>query len=130
MWPFGVALRGEASNHLELRWLQTVVVSVEEKAHGMRQVGIGKASVSTPLLRCREVELTSKPDRSAAADVNPNWLHCDGAVTANARVSAGLCTACGEGSPAEGVLAGGGLGGVLVGRGAIMAGRRQVADPR
>jgi hypothetical protein len=32
LWPFGVALRGEASNHLELRWLKTVVVSVEEKA--------------------------------------------------------------------------------------------------
>ena len=31
-WPFGVALRGEASNHLELRWLETVVVSVEETA--------------------------------------------------------------------------------------------------
>jgi len=26
-------LRGEASNHLKLRWLKTVVVSVEEKAH-------------------------------------------------------------------------------------------------
>jgi hypothetical protein len=26
-WPFGVALRGEASNHLMLRWLKTVVVS-------------------------------------------------------------------------------------------------------
>jgi hypothetical protein len=46
LWPFGVALRGEASNHLELRWLKTVVVSVEEKAHVMCQVGIGKASVS------------------------------------------------------------------------------------
>jgi hypothetical protein len=32
LWPFGVALRGEASNHLKLRWLKTVVVSVEEKA--------------------------------------------------------------------------------------------------
>ena len=31
MWPFGVALRGEASSHLELRWLTTVVVSVEER---------------------------------------------------------------------------------------------------
>jgi hypothetical protein len=31
-WPFGVALRGEASNHLMLRWLMTVVVSDEEKA--------------------------------------------------------------------------------------------------
>jgi hypothetical protein len=45
VWPFGVALRGEASNHLMLRWLKTVVVSDEEKAHVMRQVGIRKASV-------------------------------------------------------------------------------------
>src|SRR5690242_10417191 len=32
-WPFGVALWGEASNRLMLRWLMTVVVSDEEKAH-------------------------------------------------------------------------------------------------
>ncbi len=32
-WPFGVALRGVASNRLMLRWLKTVVVSDEEKAH-------------------------------------------------------------------------------------------------
>jgi hypothetical protein len=32
LWPFGVALRGEASNHLTLRWLKTVVVNGEEKA--------------------------------------------------------------------------------------------------
>jgi hypothetical protein len=31
VWPFGVALREEASNHLMLRWLTTVVVSDEEK---------------------------------------------------------------------------------------------------
>ncbi|MCX5323845.1 hypothetical protein [Streptomyces sp. NBC_00120] len=31
-WPFEVALRGEISNHLMLRWLKTVVVSDEEKA--------------------------------------------------------------------------------------------------
>jgi hypothetical protein len=31
-WPFGVALRGEASNHLMLRWLKTVVVNDGEKA--------------------------------------------------------------------------------------------------
>lgn len=71
MWPFGVALRGEASNHLELRWLTTVVVSVEEKAHVMRQVGIGKASESEPLLTCREVETTSKPGRSAVVRDEP-----------------------------------------------------------
>ena len=39
LWPSGAALRGEASSHLKLRWLKTVVVSVEEKAHMMRQVG-------------------------------------------------------------------------------------------
>jgi hypothetical protein len=49
LWPFGVALWGEMPNRLKLRWLKTVVVSVEEKAHVMRQVGIGKASVSEPL---------------------------------------------------------------------------------
>ena len=27
LWPSGVALRGEASNHRMLRWLKTVVVS-------------------------------------------------------------------------------------------------------
>ena len=32
-WPFGVALRGAASNRLMLRWLKTVVVSDEGKAH-------------------------------------------------------------------------------------------------
>jgi hypothetical protein len=38
LWPSGVALWGEASNHLVLRWLKTVVVSVEEKAAESRQV--------------------------------------------------------------------------------------------
>ena len=42
VWPFGVALRGEASNHRVLRWLKAVVVSDAEKAHSMRQVGIRK----------------------------------------------------------------------------------------
>ncbi len=32
LWPFGVALRREASNRLMLRWLKTVVVSDEEMA--------------------------------------------------------------------------------------------------
>jgi hypothetical protein len=36
-----------------LRWLKTVVVSDEEKAHVMRQVGAGKTSASESLLRCR-----------------------------------------------------------------------------
>ena len=53
LWPFGAALRGVVSNRLELRWLKTVVVSVEEKAHWMRQVGTGKVSASESLLTCR-----------------------------------------------------------------------------
>jgi hypothetical protein len=52
-WPFGVALRGVASNRLMLRWLKTVVVSDEEKAPKRRQVGIGKASASESLSTCR-----------------------------------------------------------------------------
>jgi hypothetical protein len=54
MWPFGAALRGEASNRLELRWLKTVVVNVEEKAQSMRQVGIGKMSASESLMTRRK----------------------------------------------------------------------------
>jgi hypothetical protein len=53
LWPFGVALRGEASNHLMLRWLKTVVVSDEEKAQFMGQVGTRKTSVSDLLVKRR-----------------------------------------------------------------------------
>jgi hypothetical protein len=60
VWPFGVALRGEASNHHMLRWLKTVVVSDVEKAHVMRQVGIRKTvrspSLEGSLLTCRYVD--------------------------------------------------------------------------
>ena len=41
-WPSGAALRGVASSRLMLRWLKTVVVSDEEKAHVMRQAGTRK----------------------------------------------------------------------------------------
>jgi hypothetical protein len=54
VWPFGVALRGEASNRLMLRWLMTVVVSDEEKALVKRQVGIRETNVSESLLTCRK----------------------------------------------------------------------------
>ena len=57
VWPFAAALRWVAVNHHMLRWLKTVVVSDVEKAHEMRQVGIGK-TVRSPrfrgsLLTCR-----------------------------------------------------------------------------
>jgi len=61
LWPFGIALRGEVSNRLMLRWLKTVVVSDEEKAHMMRQVGIGKTSLGEPLVKRREFRVASKP---------------------------------------------------------------------
>ena len=87
MWPFGVALRREASNHLELRWLKSVVVSVEEKAHVMRQVGIGKASESEPLLTCREVEATSKPGRSAVVWDEPGGCPLIGQVASGMKAA-------------------------------------------
>ena len=40
--PSPPPLRRVAANRHMLRWLKTVVVSDAEKAHGMRQVGIGK----------------------------------------------------------------------------------------
>jgi hypothetical protein len=52
--PLEVALREGISNHLMLRWLTTVVVSDEEKAHKMRQVGTRKASESESLTKCRK----------------------------------------------------------------------------
>ena len=45
---------GEASNHLILHWLKTVVVSDEDKAQEMRQVAIGKASASEPMMKYRD----------------------------------------------------------------------------
>jgi len=53
-WLPGVALRGEASSRLMLRWLKTVVVSDEEKARVTGQAGTGKASESEPLMKCRD----------------------------------------------------------------------------
>ena len=52
--PSGTALQGEVSNHRKLLRLRAAVVSVAEKAHGMRQVGSGKANVSEPLLKRRK----------------------------------------------------------------------------
>src|SRR5438034_2178866 len=64
-WPFGVALRGVASNRLMLRWLKTVVVSDEGKASKRRQVGIGKASASESPSTCRnQFQVASKLGRA------------------------------------------------------------------
>lgn len=39
-WFSSVGLRGQALNHPELLWIETVVVGVREKAHEMRQMRI------------------------------------------------------------------------------------------
>jgi hypothetical protein len=54
--PSPPPLRRVAANHHMLRWLKTVVVSDVEKAHKMRQVGIGK-TVRSPRFgdRCGRV---------------------------------------------------------------------------
>jgi hypothetical protein len=56
LWPSGVPLRWVASNHLVLRWLTTVVVSVEEKG-GVRAVrwGFRKTNESEPPMMCRDL---------------------------------------------------------------------------
>ena len=63
VWPSGAALRGEASNHLQVHWLKTVVLNVVGKgAARSRQVRVGKMSdgressavdVSKVVRRCR-----------------------------------------------------------------------------
>jgi hypothetical protein len=50
LWPFGVALRGEASNRPVLRWLKTVVVS--DRGKGARDVSGGDQE-DVPEASCR-----------------------------------------------------------------------------
>ena len=83
-WPFGAALWREASNHLMLRWLKTVVVSDEEKASVRRQAGTGKAGVSESLLTCRNPEATSEP----------GCFGYSGMSLADIRLPARWCPAC------------------------------------
>ena len=66
-WPFGAALRREASSHLMLRWLKTVVLSDEEKALVEASGGTGKASASESLLTCRNPKATSEGARGRVA---------------------------------------------------------------
>jgi hypothetical protein len=56
--PFGAALRGEAPNHLMLRWLKTVVVSDEEK--GAREAS-GGGREGDHCGRIEILQMASKP---------------------------------------------------------------------
>jgi len=62
-WPSGAALWGEASKHLKLHWLKTVVVSVEEKASLKTSAGDREGELSSPLMKHRKLWLASKPGR-------------------------------------------------------------------
>jgi hypothetical protein len=61
LWPSGAALQGEASNHLMLRWLKTVVVSDEEKAPG--EVS-GRGQEDEHRRSVENLQMTSEPGRS------------------------------------------------------------------
>ncbi len=78
-WPFGVALRGETSNHRVLRWLKTVVVSDAEKAQVMRQVGIRKTVRSLELEIAGDVSLNRRDIKTGA------YVGCPGISPAGAR---------------------------------------------
>lgn len=84
-WPFGVALRGEASNRLMLRWLKTVVVSDEEKASERRQVGAGKtttAEASKESRRHQNRGINPTPGRAWREPADwPGGVRCVGGVS-------------------------------------------------
>ena len=79
-WPFGAALRGEASNRLMLRWLKTVVVSDEEKAHEMRQVGAGKASAERVVVEVSKLKSDIKTGGLSALRDEPGGSPLTGQV--------------------------------------------------
>ena len=65
VWPSGAALRGEASNRLQVHWLKTVVLNVVGKgAARSRQVWVGKMSdgrKSSAVDVSKAGKMTSKP---------------------------------------------------------------------
>ena len=62
-WPFGVTLRGAASNHLMLRWLKTVVVSDEGKGASYSSGGDREDERERTAIEVSKHYLTSKPER-------------------------------------------------------------------
>jgi hypothetical protein len=68
VWPLGVGLQDQASNHHKLRALRASVVSVVGKGEaGLRQVSFEKTNASEPVMTCRkESNSTSKPERVVA----------------------------------------------------------------
>lgn len=65
VWPSGVALRAEAPNHPEGRWLKTVVSNVVGKGAAKTASGVGREDERWTKVLCRgrveTCETTSKP---------------------------------------------------------------------
>ena len=62
VWPLGIGLQDQVSNHVELLRLRVLVVSVDEKALLRRQVRFRKTNASEPLMTHRKaIQPTSKP---------------------------------------------------------------------
>jgi hypothetical protein len=59
--PLVAGLQDLAANHLVLRRSRAGVVSDKEKARMTRQVRVGKTSASEPLMKRRNIWVTSKP---------------------------------------------------------------------
>jgi hypothetical protein len=83
--PFGVALRGEASSRLMLRWLKTVVVSDEEKAPVKASGGDREGE------RERIVADVPKPTQMTS---EPGCFGYSGMSLADIRLLARWCPAC------------------------------------
>lgn len=74
VWPSEIALRGEVSNHPQLHWLKTVVVSVVGKGVArLRQVWVGEMgdgrSVSSAVDVSKCVTMTSKPGQRSGPGI-------------------------------------------------------------
>ena len=67
-----------------LRWLKTVVVSDEEKAHVMRQVGTGKTTTADA---SKLFQMTSKPGRWCVSRDEPGGYPLTGQAVSGVEVT-------------------------------------------
>src|ERR1700712_6130444 len=89
-----------------LRWSMTVVVSDEEKAHLMRQVGIGKASVSEPLMKRRNNQDDIRTGDSRVSGMSPGGCPLIGQAVSGVKAARARSAARqpGRTEPAEGLV--------------------------
>ena len=75
---------GVASSRLMLRWLKTVVVSDEEKAHVMRQAGTRKTTIAEA---SELFQMTSEPGRWCVLRDEPGGYPLTGQAVSGAEVA-------------------------------------------